>query len=402
MSAESPARAGLEGSEEVVLGELGEAAAGRAKRARVAEGTAIVSPVAKRFGVTPPDVEKMFLYHAALEVKDVRATRLFGFFKLTRPARGIGLRTREGAVRALEKGAAIPASTALAAYCAASLAADDAATQEPPDFEGSFPAALASHRNLGALGIGGGKAEAAGGEGAGGEAARNKSLLARLRRAAPGGGFELGERARVSSPAAALEALLQSTPEEVARVLSAERFEAWIRDDCKERELADLVTATRLRAAADRMSADKTKALFVRLLAYSPLRDAVALSVVPSFVAKLTSAPEAEVEQMVAALEGLGTEGVLESLIKAVYEVPAEARPRVLMAMGAVGSPRVIEPLTRLALHSNIKADRLEAAAAVLRIAGRQKGEAAEAARAALAASEDAEVRAMLGRVGNP
>jgi hypothetical protein len=71
------------------------------------------------------------------------------------------------------------------------------------------------------------------------------------------------------------------------------------------------------------------------------------------------------------------------------------------MAMGAVGSPRVIEPLLQLALHSQVKADRLEAAAAALRIAARHGGQAADAVRAALAQAGDAEIRAMVGPRGN-
>ena len=382
-----------------MLAELGEAAAGRAKRAKIAEGAALVKPTAKRLGLTESAVESALASNGALVVRDVRATRLFGFFKLTRPARGVALRTPAEAVRFLEAGGAPPTTPALAAYCAAALATDEAAAQDTAEFDAAFPEVALARRGLGALTVGGEKREEAAGELAGGEAARTKSQLSRLRKAAPGGGFELGERVRVNTPMAAVEALLQSPPEVVGRALGNETFEQWLRDECKERELADLATATRLRAAADHLPAAAQKALFVRLLSFSPLREAVALGVVPAFVGKLTNAPEAEVEQMVAALEGLGTEGVLESLVKAVYEVPAEARPRVLMAMGAVGSPRVLEPLVRLALHSKVKSDRLEAAAAALRIALRHPGEGATAAREALASSKDAEVAAMINGV---
>jgi HEAT repeat protein len=169
-----------------------------------------------------------------------------------------------------------------------------------------------------------------------------------------------------------------------------------VRDDCGERELSDVFAATRLRAPVEHLKPDALKRLFVRLLSFSPLREGVLLGLVPVFVSRLTTSSEKEVEQIVSALEGLGTESALESLVQAVYEVSAEGRPRVLMALGAVGSPRVLEPLEKLALHSTQKADRTEAGAAVLRIASRFPGARADEAVKALRASEDAEVRAMI------
>jgi HEAT repeat protein len=68
----------------------------------------------------------------------------------------------------------------------------------------------------------------------------------------------------------------------------------------------------------------------------------------------------------------------------------------VLMALGAVGSPRVLDPLERLALHSTVKADRTEAAAAVVRIAVRFPGPRAKKALELLATSEDGEVKALV------
>jgi len=100
----------------------------------------------------------------------------------------------------------------------------------------------------------------------------------------------------------------------------------------------------------------------------------------------------------------------MEPLSDAVREV-APARPQRhrllrglawgvgalgLMALGAVGSPRVLDPLERLALHSKVKADRLEAAAAVLRITQRSPGPRSKKALEFLATSEDVEVKALL------
>lgn len=201
---------------------------------------------------------------------------------------------------------------------------------------------------------------------------------------------------------AALESLLKGPPEDFARALQGEGFERWLREDCAEAELADLVTATRLRAEGDRMDGRESKRLFVRFLSYSPLREAVAFAVVPAFVGRLGAATEEQAAEIVATLEGLGAEGVLESLVKALFEVDAEVRPRVLRAMGAVGSPRVLDPLVRLALHSQVEGDREEAAAAVARIAARFPGGRSAEALSALGASEDASVRALLEREGAP
>lgn len=383
-------------AEDALLEELTAAAEGRLRRSRTAGGAALLKPIAKRLGASQGELQEKLADRAPLALREVEATRLFGLFRKTQPALGVALRSPGEVVRALEGGAAAPANPAFAAFCVAALsAADD--DQEPPAFDAVWPERVGAARSLEPLAMGGARRQAAGSEAAGTETARAKSLLARLRRMGPGGGFELGARARVNSPMAALEALLQAPPDALGRVLANEEFEGWLRDLCKERELADLVTATRLRAAAERMAPPEAKRLFVRLLSFSPLRDAAAMGVVPAFVGRLTSAPREEVVEIVGALEGLGTEAVLESLVQAVYEVAPEARPRVLMAMGAVGSPRVLDPLLRLALHSTVKSDRIEAASAVLQIAARHGGKAAEAAVDDLRKTEDPEVRAMFG-----
>lgn len=374
---------------------IAEGLRGRAPRGRFAEGAALLKPLAKALSVPEADLAAALDAHAALEVRDVKATRLFGLFRRTRPAKGVALRAEAAVARRLEEGASPPQTGALLARCVAALCAQEA-PEGARDFEGTLPGYRGAARQLGPLTLFGAERVEISSEAAGAESSRAKSQLARLRRFADGGGFEFSERARANSPMAALEALLQAPPALLAKALSAEEFERWLREDCKERELADLATATRLRAASEGLDPAAQKRLFVRLLSFSPLREAVAAGVVPAFVGRLQSAPEGEVVEIVATLEGLGTESVLEALVRAVYEVPPETRPRVLMAMGAVGSPRVLEPLVRLALHSNVKADRLEAAAAVVRIAKRFEGPASAAALKSVAASEDSEVRAML------
>jgi len=373
---------------------LDEAARGRARRGTVAQGAALVRGVAKRAGATDGEVVAAATGHASFELRDVDAPRLLGLFRSTRRARGVALRAGPATARALDAGADAPASLALQARAAAALSEDEA---EPaaPDFEGTLRTPGHPPRSLFPLSLAGvERVEASGGR-AGAEAARAKSDLARLRRFAPGTGYDFSPRLRVSAPMAAIEALLQQGPAALAHAIASEEFERWLRDDCGERDLADLLTATRLRSLAERLTERQAKALFVRLLSYSPLREAVLAGVVPPFVARLTSAPEREVEEIVLALEGLGTEGVLEQLLKAVYEVPPDARGRVLMALGAVGSPQVVAPLERLALHANSKSDREEAAAAIVRIAQRNPGPRARRSVEALRSSNDAEVRAI-------
>ncbi len=385
----------LQRAEEAAMSALEGAPRAKTWRAKTAQGAALTKPLAKQLGVSEAQVVAAFKHHAALELRDVEATRLFGLFRRTRAAGAVALRDAKGVVEALEAGASLPSSAPLAAYCAAALSAAD---EEEPEhaFDDALPTPADHVRSLSPLAQLGAERQEISSEAVGSESARARSSLARLRRFAPGGGFEFSERSRANSPMAAVEALLQAPPDALARALLTEAFEVWLRDECKERELADLATATRLRAAADRLDPLSAKRLFIRLLSFSPLREAIALGVVPAFVARLTSATDAEVVEIVGALEGLGTEAVLEALVRAVYEVPSESRPRVLMAMGAVGSPRVLDPLLRLALHSTVKADRVEAAAAVIRIGARHPGVRADAARTALAATQDAEVRAML------
>ncbi len=380
-------------AERAALAILEDAARGKPRRGTVAQGTALLRPLAKRAGSTETALADELSDHAALEVREVAAPRLLGIFRSTRKARGVGLRTPGGIAEALDAGAAAPASLPLQAHVVAALAEaeGEAGVQ---DLEATLQAPAHGTRSLMPMALAGVERVEASGARAGAEAARAKSDLARLRRFAPGTGYDFSARLRVNAPMAAVEALLQQGPEVLAAAIASAELERWLREDCGERELADLLTATRLRARAEQLTERQAKTLFVRLLSYSPLREAVLLGVVPQFVARLTTANEREVEEIVLALEGLGTEGVLESLLKAVYEVPTDARPRVLMALGAVGSPHVIPPLERLALHSTVKSDREEAAAAIVRIAERHPGPRAATAIQSLRMSDDAEVRA--------
>lgn len=378
--------------ERTALAMLDDAKRGRARRGTVAQEAALLKPLAKRTRMSEGDVVEAVTGHAALEVREVEAQRFLGLFRSTRKARGVGVRSAADIARAVDGGASPPASLALQALVVGALARDEG---EPSlgDFDSTLPTPTHRTRSLFPLSLAGVERVEASGARAGAEAARAKSDLARLRRFAQGSGYDFSDRLRASSPLAAVEALLQQGPEVLAHAVATEELERWLRDDCKERELADLLTATRLRARAERLTERQAKALFVRLLSYCPLREAVLLGLVPQFVTRLTSAPEREVEEIVLALEGLGTEGILESLLKAVYEVPPDARPRVLMALGAVGSPHVVPPLERLALHANMKADREEAAAAIARIAERHPGPRMVKALQALLLSEDPEVR---------
>ncbi len=378
--------------ERAALEIMDDAARGRPRRGTAAEGTAVVKALARRAGASPAQVEAALEGHAVLELKDVEAPRLLGVFKTTRRTRGVGLRGAAEAARTMDGGAPPPASLALQARAAAALGA---AEVEPTtrDFDGTLPMPGHAPRSLFPLSLAGVERVETSGSRAGAEAARAKSDLARLRRFAPGTGYEFSPRIRVSSPMAAVEAVLQQGPDVFARAIASEELERWLRDDCAERDLADLITATRLRARAERLTERQSKSLFVRLLSYSPVREAVLLGVVPQLVKRLTGAPEREVEEIVLALEGLGTEGVLESLLKAVYEVPADARPRVLMALGAVGSLHVMPTLERLALHAQVKSDREEAAAALARIAARHPGPRVTETMEGLLASQDPEVR---------
>lgn len=373
---------------------LEDAKLGRARRGSVAKDAALLKPLAKRARMSEAAVIEAGEGHTVLEVRQVEAQRFFGLFRATRRARGVALRAGPAIAAALDRGGAPPASIALQAYAVAALA--EAEGERPAaDFDGILPAPAHGTRSLFPLSLAGVERVEASGAQAGAEAARAKSDLARLKRFAQGTGYDFSERMRVNSPLAAVEALLHQGPAVLAHAIATEELERWLRDDCKERELADLLTATRLRAGAERMSERQAKGLFVRLLSYCPLREALLLGIVPQFVGRLTTAPEREVEEIVLALEGLGTEGILESLLKAVYEVPPDARPRVLMALGAVGSPHVVPPLERLALHANMKGDREEAAAAIARIAERHPGPRMTKALEGLLASEDGEVRAV-------
>ena len=388
----------LEGA---VLAVLASAKAGKAKRGQAAAGAALLKATAKALGTTELALARALDHHAALELKKVEATRLFGLFRRTRPATGVGLRTTGGTAEALEGLSEAPSSAALVGRCVAALVMEERAA-EAFDFEEALPRRSGPVPDLSPLGNAGALRTDISSKAAGQEEARARSTLARLRKSAQGGGFELGERSRAPSAMAALESLLKGPPEDFARALQGEGFERWLREDCAEAELADLVTATRLRAEGDRMDGRESKRLFVRFLSYSPLREAVAFAVVPAFVARLGAATEEQAAEIVATLEGLGAEGVLESLVKALFEVDADVRPRVLRAMGAVGSPRVLDPLVRLALHSQVEGDREEAAAAVARIASRFPGGRSAEALRALGASEDASVRALLEREGAP
>ncbi len=387
--------------EEAALAALAGAKAGRAKRKSAAQGTALIKALARGLATTEVAVLRALDHHAALEVREVEATRLFGLFKRTKAAAGVGLRSTRGTAEALEGGALAPRTGALQARCAAALVLE-APAQGPFDFEGALPEREGERPDLSPLGRAGAARTDISSKAAGQEESRARSALARLKKAAPGGGFELGERSRAPSAMAAVEILLQGAPEDFARVLEGEGLERWLRDECREAELADLVTATRLRAKAEGMGARDSKRLFVRLLSYSPLREAVAFAVVPMVVGRLGSATEGQAEEIVATLEGLGAEGVLETLVRALFAVDPEVRPRVLRAMGAVGSPRVLDPLVRLARHSSRAGDRQEAAAAVARIAGRFPGAKSAEALRALGESEDGSVRALAGGKAGP
>jgi hypothetical protein len=381
--------------ERAALDALAECAGPRPKGGRCAQGAALVKPMVKRARTNEADLVRLLEGHAVFEVKEVEATRFFGLFRRTRRTKGVALRSDEAIRQALAQGAPAPEDDTLVARCVAALCAGQT-DEVAGDFDGVLKAPKAGRRSLGPLALTGAERVEASSQSAGADVARAKSELARLRRFAPGAGFEFSERLRANSAMAAIEAILQAPPELLEGVLRTEAFERWLRDEIKERELADLVTATRLRAAAEGMGAPHAKGLFIRLLSFSPLREAVTSGIVPTFVGKLTTAPEREVVEIVRVLEGLGSESVLEGLIKAVYEVSPEARGRVLMALGATGSPRVIDPLERLALHSTQRGDRVEAAAAVVRIAKRNPGPRAERALKALAASQDDEVQGML------
>ena len=387
--------------EEAVLAALLSAKAGKSKRGHAAEGTALLKALARAVGTTDLAVARALDNHAALEVRKVRAARFFGLFRRTRPATGVGLRTARGTVEALEGASAAPLGAALKGRCAAALVVEEPAAGAF-DFEAALKGREGPVPDLSPLSNAGAARTDVSSKAAGQEEAAARRALARLRRPAPGGGFELGERSRAPSAMAALEILLKDAPEAFARVLESEDFERWLREDCREAELADLVTATRLRAKAEGTLPRDSKRLFVRLLSYSPLREAVAFAVVPTFVGRLRSAGEGQAEEIVATLEGLGAEGVLESLVKALFEVDPDVRPRVLRAMGAVGSPHVLDPLVRLALHSQVREDREEAAAAVASIATRFPGGRSAEALRALGASEDGAVRALLERGSKP
>jgi hypothetical protein len=381
--------------ERAAIEALKECAGGSPKRARCAEGAALLKPLAKRAGATDSEIARLLNNHAALEVRNVQATRFFGLFRRTRPSQGVSVRTDDGIRQALAEGAKAPEDAALLARCVGALCAVEPG--EPArDFEGVLRSSKQGPRSLAPLSLTGSERVETSSDAAGADVARSRSELARLRKFAPGTGFEINDRLRVNSAMAAVEAVLQSPPEVLAGVLRTETFERWLRDDVKERELADIMTATRLRAASEGLAPADAKRLLIRLLSFSPLREALTSGLVGPFVAKLTTAPEREVIEIARVLEGLGSESVLEALIKAVYEVPPDARPRVLMALGSTGSLRVLDPLERLALHSKVKADRLEAAAAVVRIAKRSPGARADKALKALAATEDPEVKALL------
>lgn len=383
--------------ETAVLRALEACAAARPKRGRCAQGAALLRPIARGRKQTPDALAAALEGHAVFTVREVETTRLFGLFRRTRRAAGVSLRASGAIARALLEGAVPPSHAALLVKCVAALASVEREEEAAPrDFDGVLPAACPAPRALSPLALVGSERVEASAEGAGADASRAKAVLARLGKFAPGPGFEFSDRLRVNAPMAALEAILQSPPELLASATATEEFERWLREDCREQELGDLVTATRLRAAVERLDPPAAKRFFIRLLSFSPLREAVASAVVPLFVGRLTTAPEREAVEIVAVLEGLGTEAVVETLIRAVYEVAPDARPRVIQAIGAVGSPRVLDPLEHLALHSQVKADRVEAAQAVLRIAQRFPGPRARKAVERLHESQEAEVRALL------
>src|SRR5690348_5110671 len=128
----------LQRAEEAVLSALEGAPRAKTWRAKAAQGAALTKPLAKQLGVSETEVAAAFKHHAALELRDVEATRLFGLFRRTRPAGAVALRDARGVVGALEAGAALPWSAPLSAYCVAALASVE--DDEPEHaFEDALP-----------------------------------------------------------------------------------------------------------------------------------------------------------------------------------------------------------------------------------------------------------------------
>jgi hypothetical protein len=169
----------LQRAEEAVLEALEGAPRARTWRAKAAHGAALTKPLARHLGISEAEVVAAFKHHAALELRDVEATRLFGLFRRTRAAGALALRDGKGVVEALEGGAALPSSAPLAAYCAAALSASDNEESEHA-FEDALPAPADHVRSLSPLAQLGAERQEISSEAAGSESARARSALARL------------------------------------------------------------------------------------------------------------------------------------------------------------------------------------------------------------------------------